>query len=107
MPEPDVTNNPAASQFEFSTGGKLAFLQYKLRPGRLALLHTEVPKELEGHGIGGKLARAGLEFARAQGLVVVPLCPFVVEYIKRHPEFVELVAAEHRARVSTETGRAS
>jgi predicted GNAT family acetyltransferase len=100
MSTPEVTNNSAAGQFELSAGGKIAFLQYKLRPGRISLLHTEVPKELEGHGIGGKLARAGLEFARAQGLAVAPFCPFVVEYIKRHPEFVELVAPEHRARVS-------
>jgi hypothetical protein len=100
MAEPTVTNNPAANQFELSTGRKLAFLQYKLRPGRIVFLHTEVPKELEGHGIGGKLARAGLEFARKQGLVVVPLCPFVADYIKRHPEFVDLVAEEHRSRVA-------
>jgi predicted GNAT family acetyltransferase len=80
MAEPTVTNNPAANQFELSTGSKLAFLQYKLRPGRIVFLHTEVPKELEGHGIGGKLARAGLEFARKQGLAwcrCAPLSPTI------------------------------
>ena len=82
--------------------GKTAVLQYKLRPGRIALLHTEVPKELEGHGIGGRLAQAGLEYAAAQGLKVAPLCPFVASYIKRHREFVDLVAEEYRAQFSGE-----
>lgn len=100
MPESGVTNHTAASRFELSTDGKLSVLQYKLRPGRIVFLHTEVPKELGGHGIGGKLARAGLDFAQQQGLKVVPFCPFVAEYIWRHPEFAEMVPAEHRSRVA-------
>ena len=103
MPQPAVSNNPAASQFELSTDGKISVLQYRLRPGRIVFLHTEVPAELEGHGIGGKLARAGLEFAQEQALKVVPLCPFVTEYIKRHPEFIDLVAAEYHSRVAPAT----
>jgi hypothetical protein len=101
MAESLVTNNAAASQFELSMDGKIAVLQYKMRPGRIVLLHTEVPEELEGHGIGGQLARAGLEYAREHGLQAAPLCPFVAAYIKRHPEYVDLVPEEHRARVTT------
>ena len=97
MADVSVTNNTQANQFEFTVDGKTAVLQYKLRPGRIAFLHTEVPKEMEGHGIGGRLAQTGLEYAAAQGLKVAPLCPFVASYIKRHREFANLAAEEYRA----------
>ena len=83
---PEVTHNQAESRFEVSHNGKIAILTYRRKPDALVLLHTDVPAELEGHGLGGKLARAGLEFAREQGLKVVPACPFVKEYVQRHPE---------------------
>jgi len=52
-------------------------------PDKLVLVHTEVPTEFAGHGIGGNLVRDGIEFAREQGLAVVPLCPFATDYIRR------------------------
>jgi len=54
-------------------------------PDKLVLVHTEVPTEFEGHGIGGNLVRAGIEFAREQGLAVVPLFPFATDYIAALP----------------------
>jgi hypothetical protein len=68
----------------------------------LSLVHTEVPAELEGHGIGGRLAKAGLEFARQENLKVVPSCPFVAAYIRRHPEYLELVMEKYRKSVAQE-----
>ncbi len=53
-------------------------------------MHTEVPKELGGKGIGSALARGLLDIARAQGLKVVPKCPFVAGYIGKHPEYADL-----------------
>ena len=67
-----------------------ATLVYRLSPGVVDYLHTEVPKQLEGHHLGSQLARAALEWARDQKLRVIPTCPFVRGYIRRHPEYRSL-----------------
>jgi len=96
----EVSDNQAGNRFEAHVGGKTAFLVYRRMPGRLVLVHTEVPTGFEGHGIGSKLVRAGIEFARGQGLMVAPVCPFVIDYIRRHQEYVDLVHPDYRARVT-------
>jgi predicted GNAT family acetyltransferase len=78
-------------------GEQSGFIVYRLRPGLLALIHTEVGERFEGHGIGGRLARFALDQARAEGLAVLPFCPFVDDWIKRHPEYTDLVPAAYRA----------
>jgi predicted GNAT family acetyltransferase len=97
----EVSDNQAENRFEAHVGAKTAFLVYRRMPGRLVLVHTEVPTGFEGHGIGSKLVRAGIEFAREQGLTVVPACGFVTDYIRRHQEYVDLVHPDYRARVTT------
>lgn len=87
----EVTNNRSAKRFETTMGDALAVLEYELKDGVLTLVHTGVPSVLEGKGIGGKLVKAALEFASEQGLKVVPLCPFVRSYIKRHQEYQRLL----------------
>ena len=62
------------------------------RTALLTILHTEVPKELEGRGIGSALVRGLLEIARAQGLKVQAVCPFVKAYLDRHPEYADLLS---------------
>ena len=86
----EVRDNVAEGRFEMSTGAGLAFSEYRLRDGVLHIMHTEVPPELEGQGIGSRLARGVLEAARARGLKVVARCPFVAAYMKRHKEFDDL-----------------
>jgi predicted GNAT family acetyltransferase len=86
-----VVDNPDASQFEARVDGHLAFATYARRGNLIIFTHTEVPPELQGRGIGNILARAVLERARAEGLRVVPRCPFIAKYIMRHPEFQSLV----------------
>jgi uncharacterized protein len=87
-----VHDNKERHRFELAVDGRTAFSQYKLAPGVITFMHTEVPKELEGHGVGSRLVRGELEAARAQGLKVVAKCPFVAAYIERHPEFQDLLA---------------
>jgi predicted GNAT family acetyltransferase len=87
-----VTDNVADHRFEMIVDGETAFLDYASEDGRLALIHTEVPQALEGHGIGGTLVRSVLNEARTRNLQIVPRCEFVQEYIRRHPEFSDLVA---------------
>ena len=82
----EVTDNPDASRFELRTGGRLAELVYHVRGDRLVLVHTEVPVELEGHGIGGRLVTAAVDRAVREGLTLVPLCPFARGWLQRHPE---------------------
>jgi predicted GNAT family acetyltransferase len=93
-----VVDAPERKRFEASVDGEPAgFLVYRLRPGLLALIHTEVETRFEGRGLGGRLARFALDQARERGLAVLPFCPFVNDWMKRHREYVELVPAEYRA----------
>ena len=85
-----VVHNVEAHQFETRVDGQLAFLVYSERPGIIDMVHTEVPPALEGHGIGNELARAALEYARERHLRVIPSCPFVLTYIRRHPQYADL-----------------
>jgi len=89
-----VTNDEAARRYEAHVDGRLALLQYRRSGDRLDLVHTEVPEELEGQGIGATLARFALEDARRRRWAVIPSCPFVASYIRRHPEYQDLVAAD-------------
>jgi predicted GNAT family acetyltransferase len=81
-----VTNNQAASRFEFQTDGGLAELVYRRNGERLVLVHTEVPVELEGRGIAGMLISAAIDHASSEGMTVVPLCPFARAWLERHPD---------------------
>ena len=87
----DVVNNETARRFEVTVDGHTGFLQYARSDGRIELLHTEVPPELGGRGIGGTLAKAALEHARQAGLRVIATCPFVKKYIERNTEYAQLL----------------
>ena len=81
-----VTDNTDASRFELRADGWLAELIYRIRGDGLVLVHTEVPVELEGRGIGGRLVTAAVDRAAREGLTLVPLCPFARGWLERHPE---------------------
>ena len=87
-----VRDNSAFHRFELETDGHMAYLYYRLEPGTITLVHTEVPQELGGRGVGSTLVRGALEAIRAQGLKVSAKCPFVAAYLGKHPEFNDLVA---------------
>jgi uncharacterized protein len=88
-----VTDNQAESRFELSVDGRLAELPYRRNGKRLVLIHTEVPKELEGRGLGGTLVAAAVDRAAREGLTVVPLCPFARGWLQRHPDAASRAAA--------------
>lgn len=88
-----VRDNAEESRYEVLVDGKvLGEILYRTRPGRVVLLHTEVLPSAEGSGLGSRLVAGALEDIRARELRVVPLCPFVAAYIRRHPEYADLVA---------------
>jgi predicted GNAT family acetyltransferase len=95
-----VTDHDAEARYELTVDGDLAaVVEYTLRPGVIALNHTETRPGFEGHGVAGRLVREVLADARARGLAVLPFCPYVNEYIRRHPdEYLDLVPADRRER---------
>jgi predicted GNAT family acetyltransferase len=89
-----VTDNQAESRFELWVDGRLAELPYRRNGNRLVLIHTEVPEELEGRGLGGTLVRAAVDRAAREGMTVVPLCPFARGWLQRHPDTASRVAID-------------
>ncbi len=94
--EPTITLNRAHDRFELLTDGKKSVVAY-FQPddNTLALAHTEVHPDLEGQGIGSNLVQQVLEYSEQHNLKIVPLCPFVAAYIKRHPDWQRVVSTEY------------
>jgi predicted GNAT family acetyltransferase len=91
--EPVVADVPERSRFEILVDGALAgYAVYRLAPGRITFVHTVIDDAYAGQGLGGKLARAALDTARARGLAVRPDCPFIKGWIAKHPDYADLVA---------------
>lgn len=87
-----VERNEAKHRFEATVGGEVASLVYRDRTdGTLVLVHTEVPKALQGHGLADQLAKTALEYARSSGRRVAVVCPFVKAYLERHPEYRDVL----------------
>jgi uncharacterized protein len=94
-----ITDNAELERYEAHLGDELAgFSTYRLRPDKIVFVHTEVMPRYEGRGIGAGLAKFVLDDARARGLLIVPLCPFIAAYIKRHPAYADLVAPRPTGR---------
>lgn len=94
-----VTHNEAAHRFEATVDSLRALITYRRSPDRLVLQHTEVPAPFEGHGIAAKLTRAALDFARANRLQVVPMCPYVASFLRRHREYDDLLSADDLQKI--------
>ncbi len=88
----DVRRNDARTRYELTVEGKVAVSEYNLLANAVMFTHTEVPEAFEGQGVGSALARGALDDVRAQGLQVIPLCPFITAFIRRHPEYLDLVS---------------
>jgi hypothetical protein len=82
----DITDNTERHRFELAVDGHTAFANYKRAEGVLTIMHTEVPKEFNGRGIGSRFVRGIFDIARAQGLKVRPLCPFAAAYMDKHAD---------------------
>ncbi len=87
-----VVDNPARNRFEMDVEGSIAFVDYRAMGDVLVVPHTEVPRALEGRGVGTKLVLGSLDLIRASGRKVRPLCGFYANVIRRHPEYRDLVA---------------
>ena len=86
-----VSDNPAQHRYELAVDGHVAASDYEIADGVITFVHTEVPPELGGKGIGSKLIKGALDQVRAGGLKVIAQCPFVKAYIEKHPEYADLL----------------
>ena len=87
-----LVNNQEKNRFELKVEGYTAVIDYKIKDKKIYLIHTEVPAELAGKGVGNAIVLKTLNYIKDNGFSLVPLCPFVAAYIKRHPEWETIVA---------------
>jgi uncharacterized protein len=90
-PKPVPLQRVVSGRIEIERAGKVAYLECSLAGNVLELIHSEVPKELRGMGLASALAERALNWAREKGYKVDIICPFVREYISKHPEYADLV----------------
>lgn len=89
---PFITNNEKEQRFEFLfNDGEYAFIEYRCYQKDMALMHTVVPEEKQGLGIAGQLTKYVLDYAREKDLKLIIYCPYVAAYLKKHPEYNDLV----------------
>jgi predicted GNAT family acetyltransferase len=87
----DVVDVPAEGHFVVRLDGREAELVYRLHDDRLVLVHTEVPDELGGRGLGGRLVAAAVDRAEREHLTVVPWCTFARRWLRDHPDVAAMV----------------
>ncbi|MGI4749381.1 MAG: GNAT family N-acetyltransferase [Janthinobacterium lividum] len=86
-----ISVNDETSQFELNTPEGLALIAYEMEGNTMSILHTEVPEGMEGQGVGSDLAKFALDYAREKQLKVKVYCQFVQVYLKRHPQYQDLI----------------
>ena len=91
--EYEITHQPEQCLFKTIVDGRTAFAQYRLLNGDLDIIHTIVPKPLEGQGIAAALVKANYDYALANGYIPKATCSYAVVWLKRHPEY-EMKTAE-------------
>jgi predicted GNAT family acetyltransferase len=86
-----VRHDSARHEFSVEVEGHVGALDYDLRGNTMTITHTLVPEAIGGRGVAAELTRFALETARANGWKVVPLCSYAVAYLRRHPEYGDLL----------------
>ena len=97
--ETNFVNNEAIRNFELTIEGYRAFIDYKMKDNKIFLVHTEVPKELEGKGVAAMLVQKTFQYIEERGLKIVPLCAYIQHYLKRHPEWNRIVALSDHGKL--------
>ncbi len=87
-----LTKNEEKSRFELNVDGHIAFIDFKETNSTIALIHTEAPSELAGSGAAAALVEKTLNFIKESGKTVSPYCPYVFAFIKKNPQWKELVS---------------
>lgn len=87
----DIIDNQEAKQYEMHVDGEIVRIEYIRALNKIYLTHTEVPRSFEGRGLGSQIVKSVLEDIDEKELILIPMCPFVAGYIKKHPEWKKLV----------------
>ena len=83
-----ITHHPERRRFETVEEGHTAFVEYRLTDHALDIIHTIVPREIEGRGIAAALVEAAYDYALANGMKPEATCSYAVVWLKRHPDYV-------------------
>jgi len=94
--DPEIRDNAEARRYELTMDGETAVVIYNPVAGGLLVTETLVPIPLEGRGLASRMARHVLADLKQRGLVILPTCPFFAGYLKKHPEYAELVHPAYR-----------
>ncbi|TBV26850.1 N-acetyltransferase [Meridianimaribacter sp. CL38] len=86
-----LVKNETQKRFELEVDGHFAFINYGEYGNQIALVHTEVPEALRGRGVAAVLVEKTLNYLEGQGNSLLPFCPYVFAYIKKHPEWKRIV----------------
>ena len=86
--------NDALHRLELEVEANVAFIEFKFSQGKLFLIHTEVPHELEGKGVASAIVQKALQYAKDNNYKIVPFCPFVQSFLKKHTEWNDIVAPD-------------
>jgi predicted GNAT family acetyltransferase len=89
-----IVHNAARQRFELDVDGQTVFTEYRLSGGIMTFFHTLTPPALRGRGLAAKVVQAALDYARREGLKVIPLCWYVSSHIEAHPELRDLLAPQ-------------
>ncbi|TAM94866.1 MAG: N-acetyltransferase [Chitinophagaceae bacterium] len=87
----ELTKNEAAQRFEMNVGNAEAFIVYRQSGNKITLIHTEVAPALEGKGAATAIIEKTLAYIAENNFKLIPLCPLVVSYLKRHSEWKRIV----------------
>jgi predicted GNAT family acetyltransferase len=90
----DVIHNPAEKRFETWIEGQLSKLDYMEDRGTIIMTHVGVFPEHRGQGVAGKLTQVALEYAKEKSLRVIPMCPYIANYIRSNHQYIELTSQE-------------
>ena len=94
--DPDIRDEADQRRYALTVDGQTAVVTYNLVAGGLMVTETLVPEALEGRGVASRLARHVLEDIQRRGLVILPVCPYFAAYLKKHPEWAEVVHPAYR-----------
>lgn len=85
-----VEHNPGESRYElFLNGERIGYTDYRLNDGRILFTYIEVDPALQGQGLASHLTKVALDDSRDKGLHIAARCPFIVDYLDMHPEYLE------------------
>lgn len=82
----EIIHQPERNLFKAEVDGNTAFVQYRLTEDSLDIIHTVVPRPVEGRGIAAALVKAAYEYARSHGMKPEATCSYAVKWLERHPE---------------------